>query len=58
MVWLAVSVSVPWLLLPIVVVGSVSAEPLSTGVIGDPNPRTLPSRVPTYSRPAPTPGVL
>jgi hypothetical protein len=58
-VWLAVSVSVCGLLLePTVVLGNDRADPLSGWVTGEPKPRTWPSRVPTYSRPAPTPATL
>ena len=45
--FVAVSVSVFWLLLAIVVVGKLVAEPVSAGVTGEPNASTLPSRVPT-----------
>jgi hypothetical protein len=43
----AVSVRVFVLLLEIVVTGKLVAGPVSGGVTGEPNPRTLPSRVPT-----------
>ena len=43
----AVSVTVFWLVLPIVVVGNAVAEPVSGGVTGEPKPSTWPSRVPT-----------
>ena len=54
----AVSVSVPSLVLPIEVGGSVTAGPVSAWLTGAPNAITDPSRVPTYSRPSPTPGTL
>src|SRR5271166_1946836 len=52
----AVSVSVFSDDCPTVVVGNVVAEPVRMGVTGEPNASTCPSRVPTYRRPAPTPG--
>ncbi len=54
----AVNVSVCFELLPTVVVGKAVVGPLRTGVTGDPNASTLPSRLPTYNLPAPTPGML
>ena len=46
-VFVAVSVSVFSLLLPIVVVGKSVLDPVSGGVTGEPKPSTLLSRVPT-----------
>src|SRR5436305_9287883 len=42
---------------PSVVGGNSSGEPLSGCFTGEPNASTWPSRVPTYRRPSPTPGV-
>ena len=52
-----VNVSVFWLVPPSVTVPNARAEPVSGGVTGEPKAETLPSRLPTYRRPAPTPGV-
>src|SRR6185437_10412135 len=53
----AVSVIVFSLDWPSVVVGKVVEGPLSGGVTGEPNANTFPSRLPTNSLLAPTPGV-
>ena len=53
----AVSVSVFSEESPTVVVGNEVADPARIGVTGEPNAITCPSRVPTYSRPPPTPGI-
>ena len=52
----AVSVSVRSEDAPTVVVGNAVVAPLRIGVTGEPKAITWPSRVPTYRRPAPTPG--
>src|SRR6202140_2814186 len=53
----AVSVRVFWVEWPRIVAPKASVDPVNGGVTGEPKPSTWPSRVPTYRRPAPTPGV-